>query len=63
MLNWIRSLGLCLAAWVAAPTAAMPQANDSNVIEVCNKGTVLLEYAVFATRTDYWMGDRAEASA
>lgn len=63
MLNWIRSLGLCLAVWVAAPSAAIPQANDYNVIEVCNKGNVLLEYAVFATKTDYWMGDRAEASA
>lgn len=63
MLHWIKYLGLCFVVWVFGSTASFAQMNDYNVIEVCNKGNVLLEYAVFATKTDYWAGDRAEASA
>ena len=63
MLNWMKFLGISLVVWVCGSTASVAQMNDYNVIEVCNKGDILLEYAVFATKTDYWMGDRAEASA
>ena len=62
-LHWIKYLGLCFVVWVLGSAATFAQMNDYNVIEVCNKGDVLLEYAVFATKTDYWAGDRAEASA
>lgn len=63
MLRLSTILAACFGWFVILPSPAMTQMNDYNVIEVCNKGNVLLEYAVFATKTDYWMGDRAEASA
>lgn len=63
MPNWIKSVGICLAVWAAAQSTSNAQTNDYNEIEVCNKGNTILDYAVFATKTDYWMGDRAKASA
>lgn len=63
MLHQMKLLASCFGLFAFVHSPSIAQTNDYNVIEVCNKGNVLLAYAVFATKTDYWMGDRAEASA